>query len=147
MRAMTDPSESEEVPLWFTDLQQLQTEVGEWATANFGDADEIQFSINERHDEGDPGADIGAMFTAMGAAEEVGELIHSVLKRAQGIRCGESGVGAQAEKDAVGDIIIYLADFCYRRGYDLDECVRDAWEGEVSAREWDSATRSQEAER
>lgn len=121
------------------DLTELSNEVGAWSEENFGDADDIVESLSSRPD---PGADVGTMFTAMGAAEEVGELLHSVLKRGQGIRLDEADVGAEAEKDAVGDVVIYLADFCHRRGYDLGGCVEEAWDGEVSDREWDSATRS-----
>lgn len=123
------------------DLQQLMHEVGEWAEENFGDADDILESIEERHKKGEPGADIGALFCTLGADEETGELSHSVLKRAQGIRLDDEDVGEEAEKDAVGDTVVYLADFCHRRGYDLEECVRMAWDGEVSHREWDSKTR------
>jgi len=122
------------------DLTELTFEVGEWAEENFGDQDQIRRNINERGKRRDPGADIGAMFCAMGVNEEAGELIHAVLKRAQGVREDEDGVGREAEVDAVGDIVIYLADFCHRRGYDLEECVRRAWDGEVSEREWDSET-------
>lgn len=121
------------------DLRQLNEEVGVWARENFGDGDDVLESISNRSD---PGADIGALFTVLGANEEIGELSHSVLKRAQGIRLDDEDVGPEAEKDAVGDIIIYLSDFCFRRGYDLEECVRMAWDGEVAHREWDSATRN-----
>lgn len=124
------------------DLSELTEEVGEWAQENFGDQYDIQHSITERSRSvvKQDDVDIGAIFCTLGVNEEAGELTHSVLKRAQGIRLYESGVGEDAEKDAVGDIIVYLADFCYRRGYDLDECVRRAWHGEVSEREWDSET-------
>lgn len=123
------------------DLTRLTHEVGEWAEENFGDQDAIRRSVNERGKRRDPGADLGALFCVLGVNEEAGELTHSVLKRAQGIREDEGGVGREAEVDAVGDIVVYLADFCYRRGYDLEECVRQAWDGEVSQREWDSETR------
>lgn len=42
------------------------------------------------------------------------------------------------EMDAVGDVLIYLADFCHRRGYNLGDAAALAWEGEVKDREWDS---------
>lgn len=129
------------------DLTKLTLDVGEWAEENFGNQDDILESLNERSEENsrrgeNPGADVGALFTILGVNEEAGELTHSVLKRAQGIRLDEDDVGREAEVDAVGDIIVYLADFCHRRGYDLEECVRQAWDGEVSDREWDSETRS-----
>lgn len=124
-----------------TNLTRLQAAVGEWSQENFGDDELIMDNLSQRLEAGGDGADVGALFTVLGVNEEAGELTHSVLKRAQGIRGDEDGVGVEAEKDAVGDIIVYLADFCYRRGYDLDECVKQAWDGEVSDREWDSETR------
>lgn len=123
------------------DLSELTAQVGAWAEENFGGRDEIRSSMRYRGERGEPGADMGAVFCTLGVNEEAGELTHSVLKRAQGIREDEDDVGPVAEMDAVGDIVVYLADFCHRRGYDLEECVQRAWHGEVSDREWDSATR------
>lgn len=125
------------------DLSTLTEHVGQWAEENFGDGDDIQHSLARRwQEDGRPaGADVGALFCTLGVNEEAGELTHSVLKRAQGVRLDEEDVGDAAEQDAVGDIVVYLADFCHRRGYDLEECVDRAWNGEVSNREWDSETR------
>lgn len=72
-----------------------------------------------------------SMEPLIGVVEEVGELCHTVLKQNQGIRSTDQG----AIPDAVGDIIIYLADFCERKGIDLDACVDGAWQ-EVSQRDW-----------
>lgn len=126
------------------DLTKLTVDVGEWAEENFGDVDQIGANIDERRKRRDPGADLGALFCVLGVNEEAGELAHAVLKRAQGIREDEEGVGQEAEMNAVGDIIVYLADFCYRRGYDLEECVRRAWHDEGSHHEWESKTGSQD---
>lgn len=49
----------------------------------------------------------------LGMCEEAGELVHAVLKMSQGIRGSESD-HADAIKDALGDILIYLIDF-FRR--------------------------------
>jgi len=133
--------ESEKPAFYEVGLAELQNEVGPWAEENFGDIDDIGRDINERRKRRKPGADVGAIFCTLGVNEEAGELTHSVLKRAQGIREDEPGVGPEAEQDAVGDIIVYLADFCHRRGYNLAECVHRAWYDEVSEREWDSSTR------
>lgn len=101
-----------------TDVRTIQEEVASWSEENFGD----QPAINP----------------LLGVGEEYGELIHSVLKQRQGIRLNEDGVGREAEMDAVGDIVIYLMDFCARRGLDFADCVELAWYGEVRDREWDS---------
>ena len=48
----------------------------------------------------------------------------------------------EAEADAVGDIIVYLADYCERRGLEMGACVEKAWEDEVKHRAWDSSYES-----
>lgn len=70
----------------------------------------------------------------MGLVEEVGELSRALLKQRQGIR-GTREEHEAAAKDAVGDIVTYLADLCARRGWDLPEIVRDTWEA-VRQRDW-----------
>jgi len=100
------------------DFERLQNEVGEWSVEQFGESQPDLYPL-------------------LGVSEEYGELVHSVLKRKQGIRLEDDDVGESAEIDAVGDMIVYLADFCERRGLDLSTCIDEAW-GEVSARNWDS---------
>lgn len=100
------------------DFEQLQREVGDWSESQFGESQPDLYPL-------------------LGVSEEYGELVHSVLKRKQGIRLEDDDVGEIAEIDAVGDMIVYLADFCERRGLDLSTCVDVAW-GEVSARNWNS---------
>lgn len=75
-----------------------------------------------------------AVLQTLGVCEESGELSHAVLKREQGIR-GTDEEHAASERDAVGDIAIYLAGFCSSRGYDFEGCVREAWAG-VCKRDW-----------
>jgi NTP pyrophosphatase (non-canonical NTP hydrolase) len=70
----------------------------------------------------------------LGLAEEVGELSHAHLKSEQGIRGTQEELTAK-KKDAVGDIVIYLAGYCNLNGLDLSECVALAWE-QVSKRDW-----------
>lgn len=50
-----------------------------------------------------------------GLWEEVGELAHARLKRRQAIR-GTAEQHIEAERDAIGDIGIYLLDFAWRVG-------------------------------
>lgn len=68
----------------------------------------------------------------LGAAEEIGELCHAHLKESQGIRQGNYRV---AKEDAVGDTIVFLADYCNRNGLDLAQCVNTAWAA-ASRRDW-----------
>jgi NTP pyrophosphatase (non-canonical NTP hydrolase) len=70
----------------------------------------------------------------MGLVEEVGELSHALLKQKQGIR-GSADDHEAAAKDAVGDIVIFLANLCSARGWDMDQIVIDTL-AEVVGRDW-----------
>ena len=73
----------------------LINQVGKWADKNFGDK---------------RGADLGI-------AEEIGEAIHCVLKRRQGIRGFEKDdFFFEKFSDCLADIMIYLADWSYMHG-------------------------------
>jgi hypothetical protein len=100
------------------DLAQLQAEHIPWRKRNFPDTAPITAAEND----------------LIGAFEEMGELAHSNLKRRQGIR-GTEAEHAAAERDAIGDIIIYLSGYCIERGFSLAECVERAW-AEVKDRDW-----------
>ena len=95
-------------------LTTLQNEVAEWAARNFKGKQPHQ--------------------PLLGVAEEVGELCHAHLKNEQGIR-GTPVEHYDAKVDAVGDICIYLADYCIQNAINLDEAVTKAWE-EVKRRDW-----------
>ncbi len=72
----------------------------------------------------------------LGVGEEVGELNHAVLKRAQGILMEEDH---DADiRDAVGDIVIFLMHFCSIEGVDLMDCIEEAW-GRAGGRDWTKA--------
>ena len=94
-------------------LEVIQDEQYEWSRRNFGPQD--------------------AVLPLLGVAEEVGELCHAVLKQRQGIRVNEDHLAM--EKDAIGDIVIFLMDYCNRRGFNLLELINAAWDL-VSARDW-----------
>jgi NTP pyrophosphatase (non-canonical NTP hydrolase) len=95
-------------------LRQLQAELAPWVAHNFGDRPWQQ--------------------PLMGVAEEVGELNHALLKQWQGIR-GMREEHEAAAKDAVADIVIYLADLCNARGWDFGAIVEETW-ARVSKRDW-----------
>lgn len=98
----------------YNSLSLIQKEVGEWSTKNFGDGP--------------------AWHKLLGVAEEVGELCHAYLKREQGIR-GSTAKHREEIIDAVGDILIYLLDFCFREGLDAESILQDTW-ARVSKRDW-----------
>lgn len=94
-------------------LRELQREVAMWSYQNFP--------------ENTP------EFALMGLVEEVGELNHARLKQLQGIRKDEDLY--RKERDAVGDIVIYLLDYCTRRGIDAQQAVEETWQV-VRRRDW-----------
>jgi len=96
------------------ELHQLQAEVTAWSQRNFPN--------NKPY------------HPLLGAMEELGELTHAHLKLEQGIRGSESELKA-AKIDAIGDIIIYLADYCGRNGINLQAAVESTW-FLVSKRDW-----------
>ena len=95
------------------DLHKLQEEVMKWAQYNFPKAQPWE--------------------PLVGLMEEVGELSHAHLKKHQKIRLEEDHDANKV--DAVGDIVIYLADYCWRNGISLSKAVSSAWE-EVKKRDW-----------
>ena len=96
------------------DLRQLQEEVSIWVDHNFGS--------------GYPHRPL------LGIQEEVGELAHAHLKMEQGIQ-GDVDKHQAEKADAVGDILIYLADYCAQNDLDMGDCVTKAWGG-VKKRDW-----------
>lgn len=95
-------------------LTELQAENREWALKNFG-------------------PDVQLWEPVMGAAEEVGELCHSILKMRQGIRVNEDHRAKAI--DAACDTIVYLMDFANRFGFDLHAELCKTW-ADVSQRDW-----------
>lgn len=103
-------------------LKKVQREQRDWAIKNFGNT-------------GAPAKNpIPGHGSLLGAMEELGELCHAHLKESQGIRGTAEEHQAKA-KDAIGDIIIYLADYCNRRGFNIEEIVAETW-FHVKHRDW-----------
>lgn len=95
-------------------LSVLQSEVAEWGRRNFPNAKEHQ--------------------PLLGVQEECGELAHAHLKMEQGIR-GTQEEHFAAKEDAVGDIMIFLAHYCYLNRIDLENATLNAW-NHVKDRDW-----------
>lgn len=101
-----------------TDLKEFQQRVLAWQTYNFPNNGYIE--------------------PLMGIVEEVGELYHAVLKSRQQIRGFDTVLDTtskNAAKDAVGDTLIYLFNFCSLYGLSIEECAETAW-GEIKDRDW-----------
>lgn len=98
------------------DLNLLAHHVGTWTRKNFG-----------------PPSPLG-IHPLLGIMEEVGELAHAHLKQVQGIR-GTAEEHIAEAKDAIGDIVIYLADYCDTRGFRFEDIVAEVWKN-VEKRDW-----------
>lgn len=94
-------------------LNKVQSELNIWVSNNFGDRP--------------------AYHPLLGIGEELGELNHAFLKKEQGIRTNEDHDSAMV--DAVGDILIYLLDFCNAMGYNANNILETTW-GKVKQRDW-----------
>ncbi len=100
-------------------LRDLQEEQKAWVKHNF-DREGVRFDR--------------ARGLLLGAFEELGKLAHSHLKQHQGIRGAEAMHELDA-KDAVADCVIFLADYCSARGFDMHDIVHDTW-AKVKKRDW-----------
>jgi NTP pyrophosphatase (non-canonical NTP hydrolase) len=98
-------------------LRRLQDEQKPWVAKNFG----VEGRRRWQH-------------PFMGVVEEVGELSHALLKQEQGIR-GTRAEHEEAAQDAVGDIVVYLADLCTSRGWSFADIVETVW-AQVKQRDW-----------
>lgn len=96
----------------------MQAQLAAWQTRNFGTPSLEQI--------------------ALGVAEEAGELCHATLKKSQGIR-GMHGEEFRAKAaDAVGDVCIYLMQYCTALRLDWATVVRET-AAEVMRRDWKAA--------
>ena len=95
-------------------LDLLQRQQEPWVSHNFGDRP--------------------AHVPLLGALEELGELAHAHIKGEQGIRHTPEEIAAM-KRDALGDVIIYLADYATSQGINLQEAVEETW-GKVIRRDW-----------
>lgn len=97
-------------------ISEFQAEITEWSKRNFTSQDLI-----------DP---------LLGLTEELGELNHAVLKQRQGIRKGlDPAKSQELKEDAIGDLFIYLTDFCQRNNINLYQVINKTWE-QVKQRDW-----------
>ena len=112
-----DPDESADylislIQSRYINLNKLQAEMYEWTKYNFPEALPYQ--------------------PILGLIEELGELAHAHLKQEQKIRMNEDHEAQK--KDAIGDIVIFLIDYCNRNGFNLENCIIETWK-EVQKRD------------
>lgn len=70
-----------------------------------------------------------------GIVEEIGELAHAELKTKQCIRGYTEEKGMFEIKDAIGDIFIYLCNYCNKKDIDMEECIDIAYDT-IMKRDW-----------
>ncbi|MEK6860561.1 MAG: hypothetical protein AABY07_01195 [Nanoarchaeota archaeon] len=70
----------------------------------------------------------------LGVMEEVGELTHAHLKGLQKIRHTPQEI-REKKIDSVGDILVYLANYCSREDLVMEKCWDAAIE-EIKKRDW-----------
>jgi NTP pyrophosphatase (non-canonical NTP hydrolase) len=88
---------------------ELMNEIGEWADKNFK-----------------------VHMPDYGIVEELGEIVHCILKRAQGIRgFDKDEVYVPALKDAFADLMIYLLHLCFKYKVALSFDSYKMWMGEA----------------
>lgn len=113
------------------DFAELQRQVGEWSARNFPGkvADDPLHGVSEELGE------LTEAFAAyMEVVQAVGRLQHAFLKRKQGIRGTPEELFAKLN-DAVGDLDVFLSDFCNQVGIDRQAATEEAWY-EVRDRDW-----------
>lgn len=97
------------------DLDRIEQEVGEWAEANFGsDQPEWYPLVGAAEEIGEVAScyqtvEDGRMAALLELLSLTGDLAHSILKDAQGIRETDDSVGRRAEERAISDIHRTLA--------------------------------------
>ncbi len=96
-------------------IREIQKAQHEWAVYNFGPRDSID--------------------ALLGVIEEAGELCHAQLKFRQKIRRSSQDWFNAKARDAIGDIVIFLMDYCSANGWDLEEIVSEVWDT-VKDRDW-----------
>jgi NTP pyrophosphatase (non-canonical NTP hydrolase) len=117
-------------------LREIQGEQRIWSEKCFGPhaAYRPLLGIAEEIGElADTGASPDHIAALVGA---LGKLAHSHLKEEQRIR-GEDAKHFDDAKDAIGDIVIFILDYCNCRGLQLDFIVDRVWT-EVSQRQWNA---------
>lgn len=102
-------------------FETLQREVGAWSEENFGD----QPAVNP----------------LLGIGEELGELVahlesdddrEDVVSRDDLEDVAGHDVPGEHERDCVGDVLVYLVDFCHRRGVDAQRAFADGRSGDAA---------------
>jgi NTP pyrophosphatase (non-canonical NTP hydrolase) len=114
-------------------LDQIQAEIIEWQTRNFGEGPAVHPLMGMAEETGElAGALSNESHQAL--AYFLGQLFHSVLKDEQNIRGSHDEHMAKA-KDALGDWAVYAMAYCAKRGWKFSDIVEETWL-HVQKRDW-----------
>ena len=97
-------------------IDEFQKKVVEWNKRNFGK----HYGTGYRN--------------LIGCMEELGELSHAHLKGEQKIRHTPEEI-LKLKKDAVGDLVVFLCNYCDSQNFSVSECMDIAW-NEIKDRDW-----------
>ena len=111
-------------------FKRLQEEHKEWREKNFPDSTDHQPLLGCVEEL----SELIDMIFPIAIAQKLGVIAHSQLKGEQNIRFTQEEHDEKI-KDAVGDLLIFLTDYCTRRGYDLQDLIETVW-SEVKDRDW-----------
>ncbi|MCL5265162.1 MAG: hypothetical protein M1343_08235 [Chloroflexi bacterium] len=114
-------------------FRQLQQEQRAWIQYNFPGRHDFQPLLGVVEELGEL-AEATDDPRLLELTKKLGKLAHSHLKRVQGIRGTAEEHHAKA-KDAIGDIVVFLSDYCSACGYDFQEIIETTW-AEVKQRDW-----------
>ena len=103
------------------DTKKLQTEIHEWAEKNF----DVSPSWKPY---------VGMVEEMSEMTIALGQIGHHLLKSEQGIR-GTTEQHKAGIIDAVGDLCVYLFNFCEIVGIDVEDAVNTTWDT-VKKRDW-----------
>jgi NTP pyrophosphatase (non-canonical NTP hydrolase) len=102
-------------------LDQIQREIGEWATEQFGDnVSKDRSSISFNHP-------LGSIPSLLGIVEEVGELCRAVARRHQGRGYEDIREHREAKEDALADMLVFTCDYANREAIQLNEVLDRVW--------------------
>lgn len=120
----------------FGDLFRFQVAVREWSVRNFGDGlgNGTGSMLGTNEEVGELAEALIESLSLMDIVVKVAKLTHYHLKGEQGIRYTPEQIKAK-KADAIGDVLVYLADYCGRADLMMADCAGKAWR-EVRERDW-----------
>jgi NTP pyrophosphatase (non-canonical NTP hydrolase) len=109
----------------------LQDEVGRWSDQMFPDDHAYHKLLGVIEEAGELAQTEGDEHLS-GLIIILGRLAHAQLKTENKIRVSQDH--DRTAKDAIGEILIFLAGYCHKRGFQMQECAEETWNQIVAKR-------------